>query len=47
MKLIISTSEAVKRIMKSGEIVPAQDFAPVTEIEPGDMLIYMVPTEKK
>ncbi len=47
MKLIISTSDAVKRIMKSGEIVPAQEFAPVTEIEPGDMLIYMVPTEKK
>jgi hypothetical protein len=47
MKLIISTTEDVKRIMKTGETVAAQEFSPVTEVEPGDMLIYMVPTNKK
>ena len=47
MKLIISTTDDVKRVMKTGETVAAQEFAPVTEVEPGDMLIYMVPTNKK
>jgi hypothetical protein len=47
MKLIISTTEDVKRIMKTGETLAAQEFSPVTEVEPGDMLIYMVPTNKK
>ena len=47
MKLIISTTDDVKRVMKTGEMVAAQDFSSVTEVEPGDMLIYMVPTNKK
>jgi hypothetical protein len=47
MKLIISTTDDVKRVMKTGETVAAQDFSSVTEVEPGDMLIYMVPTNKK
>ena len=47
MKLIISTTDDVKRVMKTGETVAAQDFSPVTEVEPGDMLIYTVPSDKK
>jgi hypothetical protein len=47
MKLIISTTDDVKRVMKTGETLSAQEFSPVTEVEPGDMLIYMVPTNKK
>lgn len=47
MRLIISTTDDVKRVMKTGETVAAQEFSPVTEVEPGDMLIYMVPTDKK
>jgi hypothetical protein len=47
MKLIISTTDDVKRVMKTGETLSAQEFSAVTEVEPGDMLIYMVPTNKK
>ena len=47
MKLIISTTDEVKRVMKTGEMVAAKEFSPVTEVEPGDMIIYVVSSDKK
>ena len=46
MKLIINTDNTVKRVLKNGNLIPASEYAASTEIEPGDVAIYMYPTEK-
>ena len=42
MQLVIYTKENVLKVMKNGTLVPAREFASLTEIEPGDMAIYMI-----
>jgi len=44
MKLIIYTDDTVKKVLKDGTIIPANEYANATEVEPGDMTIYMFPT---
>jgi len=44
MKLIIYTDDTVKRVLKDGTIIPANEYANATEVEPGDMTVYMFPT---
>ena len=44
MKLIISTDDSVKKVLKDGTLIPATDYANATEVEPGDAAIYMFPT---
>ena len=46
MKLILSTGENVKKVLKDGSLVPASDYANVTETEPGDVQIFMFPARK-
>jgi len=47
MKLIICTDESVKKVLKDGTLISASEYASATEVEPGDLAIYMFPTEKK
>jgi len=47
MKLIISTDDSVKKVLKDGTLIPASDYANATEVEPGDVAIYMFPTPDK
>jgi len=47
MKLIISTDDSVKKVLKDGTMIPASDYANATEVEPGDVAIYMFPTPGK
>jgi len=47
MKLIISTDDTVKKVLKDGTLIPATDYANATEVEPGDAAIYMFPTTDK
>jgi len=42
MKLVIYTEETVKKVMKDGSLIPANEFAAVTEVEPGDAAVYML-----
>ena len=44
MKLIISTDDTVKKVLKDGTLIAATDYANATEVEPGDVAIYMFPT---
>ena len=44
MKLIIATDDSVKKVLKDGTMIPASDYANATEVEPGDVAIYMLPT---
>jgi hypothetical protein len=46
MKLVIYTDETVKKVMKDGSLIPATEFAAVTEVEPGDAAIYMLNAKK-
>ncbi len=43
MKLIISTDDSVKKVLKDGTLIPANEYANSTEVEPGDVAIYMFP----
>ena len=45
MKLILYTDDSVKRVLKDGTLIPANDYAHVMEVEPGDMSVYMFPTK--
>ena len=47
MKLIINTDETVKKVLKDGTVIPANEYANATEVEPGDIAIYMFPTSPK
>jgi hypothetical protein len=44
MKLIINTDNTVKKVLKNGTLIPANEYASSTEIEPGDAAIYTWPT---
>ena len=41
MKLIISTDNTVKRVLKDGTLIPATEYANATEVDPGDVVIYV------
>lgn len=45
MKLIISTDETVKKVLKDGTLIPASEYTSATEVEAGDAAIYMYPTK--
>lgn len=47
MKLIIATDDSVKKVLKDGTLIPANDYANVTEVEPGDVAIYCFPRPVK
>ncbi len=47
MKLIINTDETVKKVLKDGTLISASEYANATEVEPGDIAIYMFPTSPK
>ena len=47
MKLIISTDNTVKRVLKDGSLIPATEYANATEVDPGDVVIYMYKSESK
>ena len=46
MKLIMYTDDSVKKILKDGTMIPANEYASAMEVEPGDVAIYMFPTSK-
>ncbi|MBV5313089.1 MAG: hypothetical protein JZU47_07315 [Prolixibacteraceae bacterium] len=46
MSLIIYGEESLKRVLKDGSIVKAGIYDSKTEIEPGDVAVYMFPTKK-
>jgi hypothetical protein len=46
MKLILSTDDSVMKVLKDGTLIPANEYANTTEIEPGDAAIYMFASEK-
>jgi len=46
MKLIIDTDASVNKILKDGTIIRADEYACATEVEPGDVAVYMFPTVK-
>jgi len=45
MKLIISTDETVKKVLKDGTLIPNSEYTSTTEVEAGDAAIYMYPTK--
>jgi hypothetical protein len=47
MKLIINTDDSVMKVLKDGTLIPANEYANATEVEPGDAAIYMFPSKKK
>ncbi len=47
MKLIISTDDSVKKVLKDGSLIPASEYAGATEVEPGDVAIYCYPAPAK
>ncbi|MEI6679861.1 MAG: hypothetical protein WCL21_14700 [Mariniphaga sp.] len=46
MPITILGEPALKRVLKDGTVVKADVYARTTEIEPGDVAIYMFPTKK-
>jgi hypothetical protein len=46
MPITILGDESLKRVLKDGSVVRANTYANTTEIEPGDVAIYMFPTKK-
>jgi hypothetical protein len=46
MSLIIYGDDLLKRVLKDGSIVKASIYDSKTEIEPGDVAVYMFPTKK-
>ncbi len=46
MQITILGDPALKRVLKDGSVVKAAVYARTTEIEPGDVAIYMFPTKK-
>jgi hypothetical protein len=45
MKLVTYTDDTVNRVLKTGDIIPAKEFTNATEVDPGDMVVYMFPTK--
>lgn len=46
LPIIIQGDESLKKVLKDGSIVKASAYSNTTEIEPGDVVIYMFPTKK-
>ena len=46
LPITILGDKSLKRVLKDGTVVLASAYAATTEIEPGDVAIYMVPTKK-
>ncbi|MEN6456900.1 MAG: hypothetical protein ABFD10_21810 [Prolixibacteraceae bacterium] len=46
MKFTIYGDDSLKRILKDGTIVPASAYEPSMELDPGDVAVYMFPTEE-
>jgi hypothetical protein len=45
MPMTILGDESLKKILKDGSIVKASIYSNTTEIEPGDIAVYMFPTK--
>jgi len=43
MKLILYTDDTVKRVLKNGAVIPVKEFTNATEVDPGDLVVYMFP----
>jgi len=46
LSMTILGDESLKRVLKDGNVVRASIYSNTTEIEPGDVAIYMYPTKK-
>ena len=46
LPITILGDKSLKRVLKDGTVVAASSYASTTEIEPGDVAIYMYPTKK-
>ncbi len=47
MSFIIFGDDSLKKVLKDGTIISAGRYSSKNEMEPGDMAIYMFPTQKK
>ncbi|MDP2334858.1 MAG: beta-galactosidase [Bacteroidota bacterium] len=47
INLIVAGDETLQKVLKDGSIVPASAYESSLELDPGDVAIYMFPTEKK
>jgi len=45
MTMTIFGDESLKKVLKDGSVVKADKYANTTEVEPGDMAIYLFPTK--
>ena len=45
MMFTIYGDNSLKRILKDGTVVPASSYEPAMELDPGDIAVYMYPTE--
>lgn len=46
IRLLTIADESVKKVLKDGSIFPASLYSNITEIEPGDIAVFMFPTIK-
>ena len=46
LPMTILGDESLKRVLKDGTVVKASSYSNTTEIEPGDVAVYMYPTKK-
>jgi hypothetical protein len=46
MPYILSGVTSLKKVLKDGTIVEASAYASASELEPGDMAVYLFPTNK-
>jgi hypothetical protein len=47
MPLIIYGERSLEKVLKDGSVVNASRYSHRTELEPGDMAVYMFPTKEK
>ncbi len=47
MKLILEVDDSVQKVQKDGTLIAANEYTNASEVEPGDVAIYMFPTENK
>jgi len=47
MNLTVFGDETLKKVCKNGTVVPASTYDSTMEVDPGDLAIYMFPTNKK
>jgi hypothetical protein len=46
MLMVIYGDESLKKVLKDGSVIKAKKYSNTTEIEPGDIAVYMFPTKK-